>query len=143
MLDDLQSYLDQPLPPQELSWALRTPAEQSDRYTCRLTTEGSGSTSIDIIVGDRFPPPLKEDLGDGPIQVVRAEDESTPVGFATVTYQEQREIGDRAFWTPLKMLRDLGIPVGSWAHWDAGWLVTYILAYLAALFPLRWLLRIP
>lgn len=34
-------------------------------------------------------------------------------------------------------------PIGGWTRWDAGWLLTYIAAYLLALLPVRWLLRIP
>jgi len=136
MLDDLADYLDAGIPPQTLSWSIRTPPDLPGRFPVTLETEGADPICVHLVLGDLDPPEPKEDLGDGkgPVQFVRAESERSPLRSARVIYKGKEMQGDQSFWVPFK---DLG-----WSNWDAGWLITYLAAYLLAMFPLRWVLRV-
>jgi len=143
MVKSLEKYLHEPIPPRQLSWTIRTPPE-AGRYPISLAARKAAAAETSLVVGNRYPPDLKEDVGDGrgPLQVAYGSEDS-PIGRITVTYQFPRTQGDRVFFTPLehvplKLLQDRG-----WSRWDPGWLLTYIAVYLLALLPIRWLLRIP
>jgi hypothetical protein len=90
---------------------------------------------VHIVLGDRYPPEFREDLGDGkgPVQVMRPADGASPIRMVKVVYVEPKTQGGRAFWTPLAAL--------GWP-WDAGWLLLYIVAYLPAMLLCRWALRL-
>ncbi len=144
MIDDLKCYLQRPIPPQELTWVIRTPAEPG-RYCIALWAEDAAPIRTWLVVGDRFPPEPKEDFGDGrgAVQVVKPAGADCPIQQVTVSYQFLRTLGDRVFFAPLAGVPWQVLQEGGWAHWDMGWLLTYIVVYLCALFPLRWLLRVP
>jgi len=145
MIADLQAYLDADggLPPRQLAWTIQTP-ETPGRYTIALAADNASPVRTSLVVGDRFPPQPKEDLGDGrgPLQVVEV-DGNSPVRHVVVTYQFTREFGDRKFFVPLAGVASQTLDGWGWAQWDAGWLLTYIVVYLLTLLPVRWLLRIP
>ncbi len=144
LVEDLQEYLDRRLPPREITWTLRTPPEP-DRYPIALVAgDGTRPVRTSLVLGDRFPPEPKTDLGDGrgPLQTVRTQ-AGTPIQRVTVTYQFPRTRGNSVFFAPLKSIPLQVLDDRGWSNWDAGWLLTYIAAYLAVLLPMRWLLRIP
>jgi hypothetical protein len=69
------------------------------------------------------------------VQVVRPRERQSPIRFVRLSYFDPQKEGPAKFWTPLAAV---GFP-----DWDAGWLLTYLLAYLPAMFLLRRLLRLP
>ncbi len=144
MIDDLKQYLNGRMPAEDLTWVIRTPTKPG-RYCVALWAGDEAPIRTWLVVGDRFPPEPKEDLGDGrgPVQVVRSPPADGPVRRVTVTYQFARTLGDRVFFAPLEGIAWQALEDRGWTHWDMGWLPTYIVVYLLALFPLRWLLRVP
>lgn len=143
MMADLQRYLDGRIPPQQLTWTIHTPSEPG-RHPIALVAGDGAPIRTSLVLGDRFPPEPKEDLGDGrgPLQVATGQADS-PIRRVTVTYQFPRTLGDRVFFAPLKGIDWPTLEKWGWSRWDAGWLLTYIAAYLLTLLPVRWLLRIP
>jgi pyruvate,water dikinase len=144
LLADLERFLDGPLPPQELTWSVRTP-DRAGRYPIAVTTGKTAWLQTAAVVGDRFPPEPREDLGDGrgSVQIVRAADRRSPIRGVTVQYQYPRVVGDRVFLAPLARVPPRFLPDEAWRHWDVGWLLTYLIVYLFTFFPARWLLRLP
>jgi hypothetical protein len=118
MLRDLQSYLAAGVPPQSLEWKVRTP-HVSGSFPVTLAIPGQPPTTINIILGDRYPSRPAELLGDGPVRslkVVYPPPEKKPI-----------------FWAPLKWLGK---------SWDAGWLGVYMVVYLPVMFTMKWLLGV-
>jgi hypothetical protein len=144
MIADLTQCLDGRIPPHQLTWTLHAPSQQPGRYPVALSAGDEPAIRTSLVLGDRFPPEPKEDLGDGrgPLQVVRPQADS-PIDRVTVTYQFPRTLGDRVFFAPLERIPMQVLQDRGWSRWDAGWLLTYIAAYLLTLAPVRWLLRIP
>jgi hypothetical protein len=144
MVEDLRRYLQRRLPTRQLNWTIRTPREPG-RYAISLVAgQEAKPVRAVLVVGDRFPPEPREDLGDGqgPLQRIRTTS-GTPIEQVTVSYQFSRAVGDRVFFAPLENIPLQALDERGWSTWDAGWLLTYIVAYLAVLLPLRWFLRIP
>ena len=134
LVDDLQAYLAHGIPPQPLTWTLQTPAAEPGRYALTLTAGDAAPLSTRLVVGDAWPPAFAEDVGEGrPAQAVRGTP-GNPVRLVKVTYFAPKQPGQDVFWAPLTRIG---------CRWDAGWLWTYLAAYLPVLFLLRWLLRIP
>jgi rifampicin phosphotransferase len=123
MLADLSGYLQKPIPPQSLSWSIRTPEKQAGKFTLKLVAEGS-SLVQSIVLGDVSPPVAKELLAapGSPIQKIK------------VSYREKKTKDDQIFWTPFAAL--------GW-KWNVGWLMAYLIAYIPAMFGLRGVLKIP
>jgi len=143
VVESLAEYLDESIPRRRLSWTIRTPDAPAG-HPIALTAGDAEPAETALVVGNRFPPPAKEDLDDGrgPVQVAYGPKDS-PVRRATVTYQFPRTQGDRVFLAPLADVSIPAIVERGWDRWDAGWLLTYIAVYLVVLLPVRWLLRIP
>jgi hypothetical protein len=142
MVEDLREYLDGRMASQRLTWTIRTPPEPG-RYTIALAAEdGTKPIQASLVVGDRFPPEPRLDLGDdcGPLPIVQTQ---SAIKLVTVSYQFPRAVGDRVFFAPLRSIPLQVLEDRGWPNWDAGWLLTYIAAYLAVLLPLRWFLKIP
>jgi len=136
LVADLSEYLKHDLPPQTLSWTLRTPTEKAGRFAVALNAAQGEVLHTHLVVGDNFPPQPKEDLGDGKaFQVVRPAGGDSPVRQIKVVYSEQKQRGHNVFWAPFA--------ARGWPEWDLGWLWTYILSYLPVMFLFRWVLRIP
>jgi pyruvate,water dikinase len=137
LAEDLREYLSHSLPPQTLAWTVYTPQDQPGRFPVTLSAAGTKPVQAHLVLGDLYPPEPKEDLGDGkgPVQVVRPRDRQSPIRFVRLTYFDPQKEGPAKFWTPLAAV--------GFSGGDAGWLVTYMLAYLPAMFLLRWLLRLP
>jgi pyruvate,water dikinase len=136
LLADLSEYLQHPIPPQTLCWTLSTPKGQPGRFHIALATDGKTVIETRLVLGDNYPPERKEDLGDakGPVQVARPADANSPIQLMRVKYSEQKQRNQDVFWAPFAAL--------GWG-WDAGWLWTYILAYLPTMLILRRCLRLP
>jgi phosphohistidine swiveling domain-containing protein/uncharacterized membrane protein (DUF106 family) len=132
---DLAEFLKGEIPPQNLVWTLHTPDDRSGRFTVALAHEGAAPLRVHIVLGDRYPPEFRADLGDGkgPVQVMRPADGVSPIRMVKVVYVEPKTQGGRAFWTPMAAL--------GWP-WDAGWLLLYIVVYLPAMLLCRWTLRL-
>ncbi|MEI8310940.1 MAG: hypothetical protein WCH98_09305, partial [Verrucomicrobiota bacterium] len=136
MLADLGAYLKSPLPPQELAWTIKSPTDKAGRFGISILADESASLKTVAVLGDRFPPENREDLGDkkGPVQTVHTSSPESPVSVLRIQYRQQKVAGEGAFWRPFKSF-------GS--EWDPGWLLAYIAAYIPVMVFFRWLLRIP
>ncbi len=135
---DLSEYLKSPIPAQNLSWTLRTPATGgAGRFAVSLAADGAEQVRTRLVLGDRWPPESKEDLGDGkgPVQTARPAGMGSPIRLVKVKYVEAKTQGADVFWAPL-----------FWrvaaATWDAGWLSLYLVVYLPIMFLCRWLLGV-
>jgi len=136
LLQDLDCFLDGPMPPSDVSWRLRTPDGLSGRFAVTLTPDGGRAQTVSLVLGHGYAPGQKETPGDGrgPVQVAYPEDPDSPVKKVSIVYAEKRVEGDRIFWAPLR-----GI---SGSNWDAGWLLTYIALYLPVVLVTRRALRV-
>jgi pyruvate,water dikinase len=136
MLADLDRFLAVPMPARGVSWTLRAEAGQGGRFPIRLEVKDHAPVESAVVLGRAHAPEVKEDLGDGkgPIQLVRPGGESThPVQWLKVAYKEHAVRGGKVFWDPVEWLVK---------PWLPGWLIVYLLAYLPAMFLLKWLLRV-
>ncbi len=136
-LADLAAYLARPIPPRWLSWNIHTPTEQGGRFPISITThDGSQSLATHLVLGKRHAPEPREivDPIRPPVQRVLPRRDDTVLRELEAVYQRRPSLGDDIFWQPL---RRLGI------DWNAGWLMTYIIAYLPLMFLFRRLLRVP
>ncbi len=120
--DDLEARLREGLPPQGITWAVQTPPEVEGRFPVMLTPGDGPAVELAIVVGERYPPAPREIVcgANGPIRSAR------------IVYPPSPR--KRIFWAPLAS-------VGN-DRWDAGWLLTYLIAYLPLMFGLRWMLRV-
>jgi pyruvate,water dikinase len=131
LLADLTAYLKDRLPPRTLAWSVRTPGE-AGRFTVTLSYPGGQPVAADLVLGDAFAPPPREDLGDGKaVGVFRPSDPESKIQSVAVRY-EQKPPGK--FYTPFAA-------VGS--SWDVGWLLLYVAVYLPVMLACRWVLRVP
>lgn len=144
MIADLGKYLDSPIGTQELTWTIRTPQRISDRYDVSLHAAECPPFFVPVLIGDRYPSELDEIVRDGKstAKIIRSADEQSPIRYVRVSCREKRQLGDRVFWAPLQSPGWSWLAESSAAKWDAGWLLTYIGAYLLVLFPLRRILSI-
>lgn len=118
-VQDLREYLAGPLPPQPISWQLRGEAGRSGAFPVRVS---AGEQTLAVRVA----------LGDVPPQPVEITSASSPIRALKVVYPSP---GRRpVFSTPLAWA---GLP-----HWEAGWLMIYLAAYLPVMFLARWALRL-
>ena len=136
MLDDLATFLRNPMPARPISWTLQLPDEQTGRYRVSLSTEGEDPVEIKLVAGNGVPPELKQNLGDGrgPVQFLDLGTSSSGIQSVRVTYREQLVKGGKIFWKPVEFL------VLSWLP---AWLIVYLIAYLPPMFLLRRILRLP
>ena len=136
MIADLAEFLKGEMPPQTLSWKLRSPEDRPGRFAVDVVAAGAQPLRAWAVLGERYPPEPREDLGDGkgPVQVVRPADAASPVQRVRVTYAGTKTQGAGVFWAPFESVTGWG--------WDAGWLLLYIAVYLPAMLVCRWVLRI-
>ncbi|HEX2972783.1 MAG TPA: PEP-utilizing enzyme, partial [Tepidisphaeraceae bacterium] len=59
-LADLQSYLKRPLPPQSLSWRILPKEAAAGQFPITLTTPGSPSLTLNVVLGNSTPPQVTE-----------------------------------------------------------------------------------
>ncbi len=113
------------LGPAKVMWEVKTPPEAEGVFPVSISAPGAREPlEMNFVLGDSNPP--------GAIEFVSVDLASAPIISARVIYPPPKT--KRFFWTPLVWLQD--------NQWDAGWLLTYLLAYLPVMFCLRWILRI-
>jgi hypothetical protein len=136
LVKDLEDYLRGRIPPQNVAWTIRTPEDRAGRFAVTVAAEGAEAVQTYLVLGDRYPPQVREDTGDGkgPVQTARPQGAQSPIQLVKVKYVEAKTQGGDVFWAPLSFL---GRP-----DWDAGWLSLYLVVYLPIMFICRWLLRV-
>lgn len=121
--DSLAAYLAAGVRPQVLTWTLRPEAHLQGRFGVKASAAGAAPLTVDVVLGDLHPPQRTLTKGEG----------ASPLRSLAVNYGDRGR--GRIFWAPFR-------PLG-WTDWDAGWLLTYLLAYLPMMFALKLLLRLP
>jgi len=132
----LSAFLAAQIPPQAVAWKVRSSEGDEGVFPIAVAADGAPPVVAHAVFGDSLPP--------APAEVEGSAD--TPVRSVRLAYSKP-EI-KRVFWAPLARF---GWAEGegwthalvAWTAWDWGWLATYILAYLPAMFALRRLLGIP
>ena len=119
---DLKKHIAAGLGPQNVMWEIKTPPDAEGSFPVTILTRDAPPLKLNIILGNRCPPAPSEVFAD----------DASPIKSARVIYPPPET--RRIFWTPLAWFGD--------NQWDAGWLLTYLLAYLPVMFCLRWILRI-
>jgi hypothetical protein len=119
---ELKEHIASGLAPQNLMWEIKTPPGAEGSFPVTISTPGAEPLKLNIVLGNRCPPALAE---------VLASDQS-PIKSARVIYPPTDT--ERIFWTPMALFGD--------NQWDAGWLLTYLLAYLPVMFLARMILRV-
>lgn len=121
-LASLNAYLKEPTPPHTYVWTVRSPESVSDRWPLTLKVNVAKQVvphtqTIHLVLGDRFPPSPGEIQGrpDSPV------------------------VNLKIIYPPSETKRQFFAPV---AHKDLGWLTVYLLAYLPAMFALRFALKV-
>jgi pyruvate,water dikinase len=117
MADDLKAYLDAGIPPQGMTWLIRPARDAQGRFPIAVRTVGHAPVTIDVVLGDKYPPSMirAAGLAGSPIVELRA------------SYPRPK--------TETHFFR----PFGSF---EVGWVWTYVIAYLCALLPLRAALKV-
>ena len=125
---DLDAYLATPIPDQTLAWTVELP-EQDGAFPLSVRS-GTQRIETRLVAGHGVPPPSKLDLEDGrgPIQALLADGSLRTL---SVTYKQPTD--QPAFWQPFARF--------GWL-WDAGWLWTYLIAYLPAMLLSKKLLKV-
>jgi len=116
------------LPPRPIRWTIRTP-EAPGAWPIAVRGPDGSTAWMKIVVGDAHPPAPTEAAGD-----------DAPIRSVKLVYERAPQ---RPFWTPLAAVTWQPIVHRQWNHWDAGWLITYLLAYLPAMWVWRRVLGVP
>ena len=122
LLADLRGYLKAGVPAQSISWQVRSEEEVAGRFAVRLMLGGKETAKLWAVLGDQYPPQVTETAGG----------RGSPVVSLKLVYNRPDQ--KRVFWAPLAWL---GKP-----HWEVGWIITYLLAYLPPMFIFRRVLRV-
>jgi pyruvate,water dikinase len=112
---DLDTFLSTEIPPHIFEWSVLTP-NTAGRWPVTVSA-GSERQTIDVVLGDAYPPAPAEISGDARSRIVSLK----------VVYPDRDN--RQKFFTPI-------------GHWDWGWLGVYLLAYLPAMFGMRAILKI-
>lgn len=141
-MSSLEAFLKQGVPPRNVSWKLRTPARTPGVFPVTVQVEGAAPVTLRIVLGDGNPPaPAEFEADRGPIRRVK------------IVYPHTET--KRVFWAPFgRLFGPSGYEDAGLAHsenplahilrpsWDAGWLLTYLAAYLPAMYLCRKVLGI-
>jgi hypothetical protein len=130
--DDLQNYLDAKLPPQGLTWTIRTPPGTVGRFPVKVIAEGQPALTANVVLGGQYPPASLTARGS----------RGSPVKELRVVYPPSGQ--KPVFWQPLANLGAWDrLPLASHlAAMDIGWLWVYILAYLPVFFVAKAVLKV-
>jgi len=130
--NNLSSYLDAGLPPQGMTWTLRPAAGASGRFPVSVVTEGHAPVSLNVVLGNQFPP----------ARTAAAGGTGSPLRELRVVYPNPSQ--KPIFWQPLSSLgsQDSIAPVRWLETLDIGWLWVYLFTYLPVLFILQALMRV-
>lgn len=137
---DLEAYLNAGLPPQQADWTVRAAPDAAGRFEVILSTPGAAPLKAKVVLGDVSPP--SPAVVDGAV--------GSPIKSIKIVYPGPKS--QPMFWAPLSRIQTWLQSVffrsggesgqsGSFG-WVDHWLVVYLLAYLPALFGLRWALRV-
>ena len=118
----LEAYLRAGVPPQNLMWKVWPPPNAAGTFAVTVAAGGAAPVSLNVVLGDRDPPAPSQARGGA----------SSPVRSVRIVYPPPQQ--RRIFWAPLAFLGK--------SQWDAGWLLTYLIAYLPVMYVLRWLLKV-
>jgi len=132
----LSAFLAEKIPPQTIAWKVRVSEAKEGVFPVAVAAEGAEPVLARAVFGDSLPPAPAE--VEGPA--------GSPVRSVRLAYSKPET--KRVFWAPLARFgwaegKGWTHTLLAWTAWDWGWLVTYILAYLPAMFALRRLLGIP
>jgi hypothetical protein len=129
---NLKTYLDAGLPPQGITWTIRPAAGTSGRFPVSVATAGQAPLSLNIVLGNQYPP--------GAVSVKGVA--GSPVRELHVVYPGSSK--KPAFWQPFAGLGsdDASGPVRWLAALNIGWLGIYLLTYLPVLFILQALMKV-
>jgi rifampicin phosphotransferase len=129
---DLEAYLEAGIPPQGITWMIRSPESQNGRFPITLRTAGQPPVTAYIVLGDEYPPvsPIARGTTGSPVKELR------------VVYQKEKI--KPVFWQPLSWLERLDyIPFASrLAVLNVSWLMLYIIVYLPSLMLIRVVLKV-
>jgi len=109
-LAELEQYLRDP-PPVALTW--RVDCEQPGRFPVTVTTSDGHALSVNVLVGERYPPEVRRVSGNP----------QSPIRAVEVIYPAPEQ--KRIFWAPLARL--------DWPNLEVGWLMTYLIVYVPAM----------
>lgn len=115
----LREFLDAEVPPQGVTWQVTSDEGAAGRFDVAVRASDAPPLKLQVVLGQDHPP--GRTLVKGP--------KDSPLRSLKVIYPKPDP--PRILWSPLKW-------AGNWA-----WLVLYLLAYVPAMFGLRWLLGIP
>ncbi len=115
----LRAFLEAGVPPQRVTWQVTSDEDAAGRFDVTVRTDDAPPLGIEIVLGQGHPPGRTGVTGP----------EGSPLRSLEVMYPQPE--GPRVLWGPLAW-------AGDWA-----WLVLYLVAYVPAMFGLRWLLGIP
>jgi hypothetical protein len=121
---ELDAYLAGRIPPVPMEWAILTPKDASESWRVKVTG-GNDQLTINVTLGDRRPP--------GPLEIQN--DAGRPIASVKAIHPPPPR--KPTFFAPFGFMGRSGI-----SYWDVGWLGVYLLAYIPAMFLLRWILRI-
>ena len=128
---DLQNYLAAGIPPQGITWMIRTPAGATGRFEVKVAVDDHSPVTVNVVLGGDYPPGNLTAAG-GP---------DSPVKELRVVYPPAGQ--KQVFWQPLAGLTGHNVPfAGKLATMNVGWLLLYILAYLPALFLSKAILKV-
>jgi len=122
--DALKKHIESGLGLQNVMWEIKTPPGSEGSFPVTISTRHAAPLKLQIVLGNRCPP--------APTEVFADTDTASPIKSARVIYPPPES--RRIFWTPLAWFGN--------NQWDAGWLLTYLMAYLPVMFCFRWILRI-
>ncbi len=133
----LESFLKAGVPPQSVSWQLHTTADTAGTFPVTVSVAGAPPVTLRIVLGDR----------DAPSPVLFTDDHG-PLRSLKIVYPATEQ--KRVFWAPFARLfgppgyENAGLPHSEHRlarifrpSWDAGWLLTYLAAYLPAMYLFR------
>lgn len=138
---DLEAYLKAGVPPRPVAWTVRAPADATGRFTVAVQAGGDQPTIVPIVLGDAAPPAPKETAGRPKSAVISVRVDYPRRQHAPVLWGPLDRAGawlDRVVPRPVRW-KDSTLLKFAWID---HWLDVYLLAYLPALFGLRWALRV-
>jgi len=118
----LNTYLNQEMPPQKLSWLISIPVTAYGAFPTTIKLGSKKAAQFNVVLGNAEPIPI------GSIQ-------PSNQGIKSIKVNYPRPLSQNKFCTPLA---SIGGP-----SWDIGWLGVYLLSYLPLMFVFKALLKVP
>lgn len=134
LLNDLDHFLSENIPPHEMRWTLYTPLTEGGRYPLTLRAADGNELNSYVVTGSLASPEPRElvDPARPLMQVVRGN--NAPLLEMRVAYAQNRVRDADVFARPFAFL---GV------RWQTGWLGIYLIAYLPLMFFFRRLFNVP